>query len=318
MEWAARIASVGSHHAVLSLLGARPKGVVLRTTRTSTPRASGLRIGAPMRTALQCGAPLVLVRLVVRVGGHVTVPLRRYRSDVPRPRSNDPSGNDPGDGEPDDDLPGDAGERRAPVIVAGAFTVGLPFLMPEFFRNDAGMALSAVQLVLLIAMFALDPGRIDRRSRNVHLVRLALVGSLALGAATSVARMVSLILQRHGGTGDAEHLLWAGALVWVHLVLAFAFLYWELDAGGPGERAHHPPGPGDLLFPQQSDPELSSGEWRPVFFDYLHMAAVGAISFSPGDVVVLSHRAKAATVIESGASLAILGLVVARAINILN
>ena len=106
--------------------------------------------------------------------------------------------------------------------------------------------------------------------------------------------------------------------MWVHLVLAFAFLYWEMDAGGPGERAHHPPGPGDLVFPQQSDPTLTAGEWRPVFFDYLHMAAVGAISFSPGDVVVLSHRAKVATVIESGASLAILGLVVARAINILN
>lgn len=241
--------------------------------------------------------------------GHLWTSLRRYRSAVARQHTDDPS---------DDDLPGDAGERRAPVIVAGAFTVGLPFLMPAFFRNDAGMVLSAVQLVLLIAMFMLDPGRIDRRSRNVHLVRLALVGSLALGAATSAGRMVSLILQRHGGTADAEHLLWAGALVWVHLVLAFAFLYWEMDAGGPGERAHHPPGPGDLVFPQQSDPTLTAGEWRSVFFDYLHMAAVGAISFSPGDVVVLSHRAKVATVIESGASLAILGLVVARAINILN
>lgn len=211
-----------------------------------------------------------------------------------------------------------AGERRGPVIVAGALTVGLPFFMPAFFRNEMGMALAAVQVVLLIAMLLLDPGRIDRRSRPVHLVRLALVVSLALGAATAAARMVFLILKRDQGTSSAEHLLWAGGLVWVHLVLAFAFLYWEMDAGGPGERAHHPPRPGDLVFPQQADPSLVEGEWRPVFFDYLHVAATGAISFSPADVVVLSHRMKAVSVIESASSLAILGLVVARAVNILN
>lgn len=219
--------------------------------------------------------------------------------------------------DPLEDLPDGAGESRWPVVIAGALTVGLPFVMPEFFRNDTGQLMSAVQLVLLIAMFLLDPGRIDRRSRTVHLVRLALVASLALGAATAAIRMVYLILQRDDGTTEANQLLWAGGLVWIHLVLAFAFLYWELDAGGPGERAHHPPGAGDLLFPQQADPSLSEGEWRPVFFDYLHVAATGAISFSPADVVVLSHRAKAVAVVESGSSLAILGLVVARAVNIL-
>ena len=72
---------------------------------------------------------------------------------------------------------GAEGERRGPVVVAGVLTVGLPFIMPEFFRNDTGMGLAGLQLVLLIAMFVLDPGRIDRRSRPVHLVRLALVAS---------------------------------------------------------------------------------------------------------------------------------------------
>ncbi len=222
---------------------------------------------------------------------------------------------DGGDGS--GDLADDIGERRAPVVVAGVLTVGLPFVMPEFFRNGMGMGLAVVQGVLLAAMFMLDPGRIDRRSRPVHVVRLALVVSLAIGAALSAVRMVILILADDRGTSSAEQLLWAGGLVWVHLVLAFAFLYWEMDAGGPGERAHSPSGPGDLLFPQQGDPDLFP-DWRPTFLDYLHVAATGAISFSPADAVALTHRIKAATVLESASSLAILGLVVARAVNILN
>lgn len=209
------------------------------------------------------------------------------------------------------------GERRAPVVVAGLLAVGLPFVMPATYRNGPGLVLSAIQLVLLGAMLALDPGRIDRRSRPVHLVRLALIGTLAVGAAAGALRLVALILRRHGPVSSATTLLLAGLLVWVHAVLAFAFLYWELDAGGPGERAHHEPRPGDFLFPQQSDPHLGGADWRPVFFDYLHVAATGALSFSPADVVALSHRAKAATMVESASSLAILGLVVARAVNIL-
>lgn len=209
------------------------------------------------------------------------------------------------------------GERRAPVVVACLMAVGLPFAMPASFRTGAGLVAAGVQLLLLGAMLVLDPGRIDRRSRPVHLVRLALIGSLAVGAAISAFRMAALILSRHGQKLSAGQLLWAGGLVWVHLVLAFAFLFWELDAGGPGERAHHEPRPGDFAFPQQTDERLGAGDWRPEFFDYLHAAVTGALSFSPADVVSLTHRAKAATMVESASALAILGLVVARAVNIL-
>ncbi len=230
-----------------------------------------------------------------------------------------PDGAIPDGAIPDDEVPEERvlGERRGLVVVAGLLAVGLPFAMPDTFRSSPGRVMGAIQLILLVAMFVLDPGRIDRRSRPVHLVRLALIGSLALGAALGVLRLVGLILERHGHVAAAPTLLWAGGLVWVHLVLAFAFLYWELDAGGPGERAHHRPRPGDFVFPQQADPRLGGGDWRPVFFDYLHVAVTGALSFSPADVVVLTHRAKAAVMVESLSSIAVLGLVVARAVNLL-
>ncbi len=217
----------------------------------------------------------------------------------------------------DGDLESNAGERKGPVLVAGLLACGLPFLTPSSFHNVVGFGLSFVQLVLLMAMLVLDPGRIDRRSAKVHAVRLALIGVMASGAAVAAARLVYLIVRGDSATAHANQLLWAGGLVWVHLVLAFAFLYWELDAGGPGERAHHPPGPGDLLFPQQGDLERF-GDWRPAFFDYFHVAATGAISFSPADAVCLTHRMKAVSIAESASSLAVLGLVVARAVNILN
>ncbi len=60
---------------------------------------------------------------------------------------------------------GAEGERRGPVVVAGVLTVGLPFIMPEFFRNDTGMGLLAVLVLLIIAMFVLDP-RPDRPSSS--------------------------------------------------------------------------------------------------------------------------------------------------------
>lgn len=216
-------------------------------------------------------------------------------------------------------MPDDAvlGEARAPVVVAGLLAVGLPFFMPAAFRAGAGLVMSGVQLVLLGAMLVLDPGRIDRRSRPVHLVRLALIGALAVGAALGALRLVGLILGSRVQSRTAGELLWAGGLVWVHLVLAFSFLYWELDGGGPGERAHRAPGPADFMFPQQSDEALGGGQWRPVFFDYFYAAFHGALSFSPADVVSVTHRAKIATMTEAASALAILGLVVARAVNLL-
>jgi hypothetical protein len=54
----------------------------------------------------------------------------------------------------------------------------------------------------------------------------------------------------------------------------------------------------------------------PVFVDYLYLGVTGALTFSPTDVMPLAHWAKLALAVESLASLAILGLVIARAVNV--
>ncbi|MEX1006686.1 MAG: hypothetical protein WD271_02450 [Acidimicrobiia bacterium] len=116
---------------------------------------------------------------------------------------------------------------------------------------------------------------------------------------------------------SAKELLTAGALVWTDLIIVFGFLYWELDGGGPGERAHESSRLPDLAFPQQLNPAIAPPGWRPVFVDYLYLGLTNALAFSPTDAMPLAHWAKLAMGLESVTSLVILGLVIVRAVNVL-
>jgi hypothetical protein len=57
-------------------------------------------------------------------------------------------------------------------------------------------------------------------------------------------------------------------------------------------------------------------DWRPRFIDYLFLGFTNATAFSPTDVMPLAPWSKIAMTVQSLISLAILGLVVARAVNI--
>ena len=117
-------------------------------------------------------------------------------------------------------------------------------------------------------------------------------------------------------TNSASDLLQAGTLVWVSNNIAFALLYWELDGGGAATRAQNPAGHADFGFPQQLNPRIAQPNWRPRFIDYLYLGFTNATAFSPTDVMPLAPWAKIAMTVQSLISLAILGLVVARAVNI--
>jgi hypothetical protein len=122
----------------------------------------------------------------------------------------------------------------------------------------------------------------------------------------------------HGGpeTNSASDLLEAGSIVWVSNNIAFALLYWELDGGGAAARAHHLPTHADFAFPQQLNPKIASADWRPRFIDYLYLGFTNATAFSPTDAMPLAPWAKIAMAVQSLVSLAILGLVIARAVNV--
>jgi uncharacterized membrane protein len=209
------------------------------------------------------------------------------------------------------------GDPRAPVVITLLIAIALPILMPDQFSPGKGYPFSAIEAILLVAMLLTDPGRIDARSARVRAIRIAIIGVLVLGAAWATIALIVDILDGRSTTHTAGKLLLAGALVFAYIAIAFAFLYWEFDSGGPGRRAHtvlkHP----DFAFPQHANPDLAPPGWRPVFLDYLYVGITNSIAFSPTDTMPLTHWAKLAMAVQSLVALAVLGLVIASAVNVL-
>ncbi len=117
-------------------------------------------------------------------------------------------------------------------------------------------------------------------------------------------------------TSDATLLLVTGAKVWLTNNIAFALLYWQLDGGGPARRAYGLPRYPDFGFPQVLNPELAPPDWRPQFVDYLYLSLTTANAFSPTDTPPLVTWAKVAMATQALVSFVLLGLVIARAVNI--
>jgi uncharacterized membrane protein len=212
---------------------------------------------------------------------------------------------------------GVVGESRWPMVAAVVVASVLTTLLPGEVRVLPGWLLPAIEGALLLALVLGDPGAIDRRSTSLRAVSVALVALLGLSALVATVGLVADIVDNGPGTNSASALLTAGAIVWVSNCIAFALLYWELDGGGAAARAHGMPTHPDLAFVQQLNPDLAPPGWRPRFLDYLYLGFTNATAFSPTDVMPLAAWAKIAMAIQSLISLIILGLVIARAVNVL-
>ncbi|MGW6688083.1 hypothetical protein [Streptomyces sp. NPDC054961] len=208
-------------------------------------------------------------------------------------------------------------ERRWPMAAAVIASAVLTLLLPDDLRLGPRWALPLAEGLLLVALIAGDPGRISRRSTVLRAVSVALVVVLAVSATWSTVRLIDDLI--HGGTetNSANALLLAGGSVWTSTILAFSLLYFELDSGGPAARTHRMPHTPALAFPQQINPELSSPGWCPRYVDYLYLGFTNSTALSPTDVMPLAPWAKCVMTLQSIVSLVILGLVVARAVNVL-
>jgi uncharacterized membrane protein len=220
----------------------------------------------------------------------------------------------PADGSDTDD--GVVGEARWPMAGAVLAAMVLTILLPGAERLGPQWLLPLVEGVLLVAVITGDPGTINRRSRWLRVLSIVLVAVLVFGALWATGQLIDDLI--HGGavTNSASELLQAGTIVWASNNIAFALLYWELDGGGAAARAHHLPTHYGFAFPQQLNPSIGLPDWRPRFIDYLYLGFTNATAFSPTDVMPLEPWAKIAMAIQSLVSLAILGLVIARAVNV--
>jgi uncharacterized membrane protein len=173
-----------------------------------------------------------------------------------------------------------------------------------------------LQLVLLGLLITQDPGRIDRRSADLHRLMVALLVVMTAGTVLSVTVLAYDILVAARGV-TATVLLGRGAAIWVENVIVFSLWYWEFDRGGPAERAAGAPVAASFAFPENATPELAPPGWRPAYPDYLYLAFTNATAFSPTDTLPVRRWAKLTMMIQSALSLVIAILVIARAINVL-
>ena len=211
-------------------------------------------------------------------------------------------------------LPESRWPPAAALVVYLALNIGIRVWLPGQSSVRLPWLLPTLELALLVALVWGEPARLARRTPWVRRIALAIVIVLVAAALWATALLVYDLIRGHGVSQSPTKLLASGALVWVGNNLSFGLLYWLIDTGGPIARSRNPR-PVDFAFTQQMSPELAPPGWRPVFLDYLHLGFTNATAFSPTDVMPLSLRAKYVMVLQSTVSLALFGLVVARAVN---
>ena len=169
-----------------------------------------------------------------------------------------------------------------------------------------------VLVALLVA--ALMSAHVGGRRRLARRFALALVALVTVAVATSA---LLLILVSLGGGTPAPALLGDAALIWAMNVVTFAVWYWEIDGGGPASRHGDRHYSEAFLFPQTAQGGAVARGWSPGFVDYLFLAFNTSTAFSPTDTAILSRRAKVLTMAQSVVSLAVVAVLIGRAVNAL-
>jgi uncharacterized membrane protein len=208
------------------------------------------------------------------------------------------------------------GESRWPMTIAVVTLMGFALAASPHLAIFPPVLLAAVEGILLLAILLGDPGRIDRQTPWLRRTTVALVVVLLASTLGSTALLVFDLLTASPVTDEPGPLLVAGAKVWLGNNVAFALLYWAFDCGGPAARAHGMPPYPDLAFPQQTSPDLAPPGWRPQFIDYLYVGFTTANAFSPTDTMPLTPWAKVAMGSQALISFGIVGLVIARVVNL--
>jgi uncharacterized membrane protein len=211
-------------------------------------------------------------------------------------------------------------EPRWPIaLVVGlyiALTVTLRVTVPDRPHLGPDWLVPAIEILLLVALVLADPNHITTRSRWLRRAGIVLTSGLLVVTLVSTCVLIRDLIDGGKTINSADVLLASGALVWLGNVMVFSLLYWQLDSGGPlaryrGEHAYP-----DFLFPQQASPEFAPPGWRPKFPDYLILGLTTSTAFSPTDVMPMALWCKLTMALQAIIALTVVGLVIARAVNL--
>lgn len=175
--------------------------------------------------------------------------------------------------------------------------------------------LPSLEAALLVGLIIVSP---NPNVRHSPLRRHVAIGMIALVSGANVFSLVRLSHQLlQGGKQNGHQLILSGIVLWCTNVLLFGLWYWETDRGGPVAREKGERDFPDFLFPQMTDPRWAPEDWMPRLIDYLYVSLTNATAFSPTDTMPLTATAKWLMGTQSLVALVTVGLVVARAVNIL-
>jgi uncharacterized membrane protein len=213
-------------------------------------------------------------------------------------------------------------EARAEAVPVVALVplvfVGLAFVSRvedwEFLGLDwwAWLVVAAPALLLAADLWLGPRGLGFARTRTAGLALLGVM--VVFNLFGLIVLVAALVTARSDELGGGE-LLFTAAAIWATNVVVFGMCFWELDGGGPSERARSRT-LSDFQFPQDQTPDLAPA-WQPRVWDYLYTSLSTATAFSPTDAMPMTLRVKALMGVESVLSLVIVVLVTARAVNVL-
>jgi hypothetical protein len=199
------------------------------------------------------------------------------------------------------------------LVLAAAILLQLS--LSEKLTLGSRYLLPALEAAALVALTAAAPHPRIRRSPLRRHLALTLIGLVTAANCYSLVLLVHYLLR--GAMTDARALIGSGMVLWATNVLLFGVWYWQLDGGGPTARRHKRKPHPDFLFVQMMVPAYAPRGWHPTLVDYLYTSFTNATAFSPTDTMPLTPLAKALMTAQSLTALATIGLVVARAVNIL-
>ena len=219
-------------------------------------------------------------------------------------------------------------ESRWPA--AGTIFVALLLyaLLESSFPPLLRYGVAAVGVVLLVPALAINP--LSAKHQKPWSRPLSITLSLLLAVANGVDLVILIMrLLEPASKAEAPILLLAAVQVWVVNIISFAYIFWQLDRGGPVVRAESKRDTlpeADFRFPQDenfdavAEVAVNSSRrsgWTANFIDYLYYSLSNAMAFSPPDAVPLTNRMKILTGVEALGAYVLLVLVIARAVSLL-
>ena len=173
--------------------------------------------------------------------------------------------------------------------------------------------------IVILAAPTVIAHRMGRRSLNRVLgIIISSIITLAL-----IASVTLLVLAVPAHKEPPLALLCSGVELWLTNVLVFGVWYWRLDGGGPTKRHElREFGSCSFVFPQMQIEKVERGRfecqgWRPHFIDYLFIAWTTSSTFGPTDAPLLARWAKILVMVQIAISLAIVIVLISRAVGVL-